>query len=469
MGHTKACMPLYECIPFHNITQLTKLFAFKQDLMVLDSSMELSNYGRFSFICFDAFACFRSKGTHYYWNNHKVSCTNPFDFITERMRDYPVQKIESLPALQGGVVGFFGYEANHYLETLPSVVDNILLPDIYLNFYNTVIAIDKASNQSWIIATGFPHSDEKKRTQHAQQSIEHIKAILSSPATDQFESYSLPNQNQVISNFTQASYVEAVRATKQYILNGDIFEANISQQFSTTLSDHTKPLDLYHHLMKTNPAPFGAFLSIQDHGFIISASPERFIKKTNQDIETCPIKGTRKRSNNSHEDKMLAEELLSSEKDFSENVMIVDLMRNDLSKVCQKHSIHVDELCALKSFPAVHHLVSKITGKLKDGLNGIDLIKASFPPGSITGAPKIRAMEIISELEEQTRGPYCGILGYLSFTGDMDTSVIIRTYFINKDKLFFSTGGAVVLDSDPKEEYEESLTKAHALMKALTV
>lgn len=469
MEHNKSFMPLYETIPNHDTNQLIDLFSSKKDLMVLNSEMITPEHGQFSFICFDAFACFYSKGTQYYWNKTPIDIINPFDFINERIQDYRTEKIEHLPALQGGVVGYFGYEANHYLEKLPSVIDNIQLPDIYLNFYSTIIAIDNVSNQSWIIATGFPETDETKRIQHAQQSILDIKTILSKsashrPVCNAFKK----NNDQIISNFTETSYIQAVNTTKQYILNGDIFEANISQQFSTTLPNNTNALDLYHHLMKTNPAPFSAFLTIASHGFIISASPERFIRKTNQQIETCPIKGTRKRSNNRHEDKQLAEDLLSSEKDFAENVMIVDLMRNDLSKVCQKNSIQVDELCALKSFPTVHHLVSKITGKLKDDLHAIDVIKASFPPGSITGAPKIRAMEIISELEQRTRGPYCGILGYLGFTGDMDTCVIIRTYFINKDSLFFSAGGAIVLDSTPKEEYEESLTKAHALMRTLT-
>lgn len=465
MEHKKLIKPLYEAIPIQDTNELIELFQFKNDLMVLNSATEQTEYGQCSFVCFDAFACFLSKGNEHYWNHHRIDITNPFDFINERLQDYRTQTIKHLPALQGGAVGYFGYEANHYLETLPHVVDTIQLPDIYLNFYSTVIAINKASNQSWIIATGLPETDEKKRVQAAQHRINTIKAILF-----KFAPYSPPiiqHNNPIISNFTETTYIEAVNATKQAILNGDIFQANISQQLSTALSDSINPLDLYYRLMKTTPAPFSAFLRIHNHGFIISASPERFIKKTNQYLETCPIKGTRKRSNDIHEDQQLAEELLSSEKDVAENVMIVDLMRNDLSKVCQKNSVTVEELCTLKSFSTVHHLVSKITGRLKDNLEAIDVIKASFPPGSITGAPKIRAMELISEIEQQTRGPYCGILGYFSFTGDMDTSVIIRTYFINNNQLFFSAGGAIVLDSDPKEEYEESLTKAHALMKAL--
>ena len=469
--HIKYSEPLYEESPITDVNELINIFSFKKDLMVLNSSMKMEGYGRYSFICFDAFASFVSKGEKYYWNNEIVDISNPLDFINERINEYEIKKIDGIPPLQGGVVGYFGYEASHYLEELPQVIDNIQLPDIYLNFYSNVISIDHASNQQWIIATGFPEKSECKRMELARENILEIKKIIAehTHSVDILCKENIQKTISISSNFTPKAYVKAVNHTKEYILNGDIFEANISQQFSATLADNTSALDLYFNLMKTNPAPFSAFIKIHDNGYIISASPERFIKLTNQLIETCPIKGTRKRSANIHEDKRLADELLSSEKDHAENVMIVDLMRNDISRVCQPGTVNVDELCALKSFETVHHLVSKVTGELKRNMNAIDIMNATFPPGSVTGAPKIRSMEIISELEMQARGPYCGSLGYISFTGDMDTSVIIRTYFINHNKLFFSAGGAIVLDSDPEEEYQESLTKAQALIKALTL
>ncbi len=460
--------PLYEELPSANLYDLINLFSHKKDLMVLSSSMRMDDYGNYSFICFDSFASFSSKDNQHYWNNERVETQAPFDFINKKLNHYKIKKIDGLPPLQGGAVGYLGYEASHYLEELPKVADNIQLPDIYLNFYSTVISIDHASNRCWVIATGFPAKDEYERVKKAQRDISTIKTRrLELGPTRHSRRPDLLGQAPTYSNFTQESYINAVKQTKYYILDGDIFQANISQQFNTTRRANTNPLDLYYNLMKINPAPFSAFLNIADQGYIISASPERFIKLTDQRVETCPIKGTRKRSSNIEEDRRLAAELLASEKDQAENVMIVDLMRNDISKVCQ--SVHVEELCALKSFETVHHLVSKITGTLKDNLNAIDLIKATFPPGSVTGAPKIRAMQIISEIEQQTRGPYCGCLGYFSFTGDIDTSVIIRTYFMNKDKLFFCAGGAIVLDSNPEDEYQESLTKVHALQKALMI
>ncbi len=448
--------PLYEELPETSLDSLIALFSNKKDLMVLSSSLQMDGYGRYSYICFDSFWSFSSKGEQK---------QNPFDVINKKLREYAIQAVDSLPPLQGGAVGYFGYEASHYLEKLPVVVDNINLPDIYLNFYSTVISIDHVTNRCWVVATGFPEKLDDMRVEKARAEIKNILSCLGVCPPKKLHHQPCWAKAQPTSNFTRESYTNAVNITQNYILNGDIFQANLSQQFNSDLPEDMNPMDLYFHLMKVNPAPFSAFMRLPENGYIISASPERFIKLTDQRVETCPIKGTRKRSASLKEDQRLATELLNSEKDKAENVMIVDLMRNDMSRVC--HTVKVEELTALKSFETVHHLVSKVTGVLKHNMNNIDLIKATFPPGSVTGAPKIRAMEIISELEHQARGPYCGSLGYISFTGNMDLSVIIRTYFIKQNKLFFSAGGAVVLDSDPNDEYQESLTKASALMKAL--
>ncbi len=461
--------PVYEKITIRKIEYIIEIFSFKNDLMVLSSSRIMKDYGNYSFVCFDSFGSFLAKDKNYFWNNERIETNNPFDFINSKMDEYKIQKNVSLPPLQGGIVGYFGYEANHYLEDLPCVTDNIGLPDIYLCFYNNIIALDHSSGEGWIISTGFPAKDNDERVKNAKFNISEIKKYIDeniNPMKTDYSSKEIakpPN-----SNFTQVSYEKAVSDTREYILSGDIFEVNISQQFKSIVNENIDPLELYFKLAKCNPAPFSAFIKIPDNGYIISASPERFVKLTNHIVETCPIKGTVKRSKDRDKDIELANSLLLSEKDHAENVMIVDLMRNDLSKVCIPGSVIVEELCALKSFETVHHLVSKIKGELKEGMNSIDLLKATFPAGSITGAPKIRAMQIISELEMQARGPYCGCIGYLSFTGDMDTSVIIRAYFIRDNKIFFSAGGAIVLDSNPKEEYLESLIKAKALIEALS-
>lgn len=457
----------FEEISIEHPNKLFQLFTSKTDLLLLTSSQTMENDGRYSYICFDAFATFIAKEKLFLWNSESIEIHCPFEFIREKMNEYVLPKNPLIPPFQGGAAGYFGYEASHYLETLPKIIDNIQLPDIYLNFYSNVIAIDHLTHQCWIIATGFPEKNEKLRLIKAKADVQTIKSMITSSVSSQTVKQS--HEITLQSNFTQETYIDAVKKTKNYILNGDIFQANISQQFKTTLLKSDDPLALYLQLLSQNPAPFSAYIAMPGIGAIISASPERFIKITEKIVETAPIKGTRKRSPNPAEDQQLAEELASSEKDIAENVMIVDLMRNDLSKVCQPGSIHVNALCELKSFETVHHLVSKITAQLKMNMNAIDLLKATFPPGSVTGAPKIRAMEIISELEMQTRGPYCGCLGFLSFSGDMDTSVIIRSYFIKSQNLFFSAGGAVVLNSEPMAEYLESLAKARALIHTLGV
>ncbi len=463
---------LYEKIKIEKVEELIKIFSYKHDLMILNSALTMPGYGQYSYICFDAFSSFLAKNKTFIWNNQPIDIDDPFDFINTQIDHYKIQKNDLLPPFQGGAVGYFGYEASHYLEALPYVPDNIKLPDIYLCFYNQVIAIDHASQEAWIICHEFPEKNQEAELINAQAKIQKIKEMINQNIN--IKNTCLNNLaknliNKPVSNFSQKSYEKAVSQTRDYILCGDIFEANISQQFKAKIHEKVDPLALYLQLIQLNPAPFSAFIKIPDDGYIISASPERFVRLIDQTVETSPIKGTIKRSKNLNEDAALAKKLEKSEKDWAENIMIVDLMRNDFSKICMPSSVVVEELCVLKSFATVHHLVSKITGKLKPGLNAIDVLKATFPAGSITGAPKIRAMEIISELEMQARGPYCGCIGYLSFTGDMDTSVIIRTYFIKHDQIYFSAGGAVVLDSIPEEEYVESLVKAQALMDVLTL
>lgn len=459
---------LSEPLIISNWKDLIHIFSSKSDLVMLNSAKTMPEYGRYSYLCFDAFATFMAKEGDFFWNDEPIHLHCPFEFLKQKLNEFQLPKDLRLPPFQGGAVGYFGYEANHYLEQLPHVIDNIQLPDIYLNFYSSVIVQDHVTEECWIIATGFPEQQDDVRLQKAQQKINEIKQLI---LTEKCKINSIHKKvwvGPVASNFTKATYRNAVLKTQHYILNGEIFQANFTQQFNAPLPKEATPLHLYHQLISTNPAPFSAYVKLPQNKAIVSASPERFIKVTQGAVETCPIKGTRKRSSDPVEDLKLAKDLETSEKDRAENTMIVDLMRNDLSKVCKPHSIQVEALCALKSFETVHHLVSTITGELKDDLNVMDLLKATFPPGSVTGAPKIRAMEIISELEQQTRGPYCGCLGYFSFNGDMDTSVIIRTYYIKDQKIFFNAGGAVVLKSNAEEEYDESMIKAKALIDVLS-
>jgi para-aminobenzoate synthetase component 1 len=274
----------------------------------------------------------------------------------------------------------------------------------------------------------------------------------------------VPGVPGLTSNFDRARYLATVRRAIEYVHAGDCFQVNIAQRLllPATLS----PLELYGRLRERNPAPFAGYLDLGDF-VVASASPERFLRVQDGVVETRPIKGTRPRGATPAEDQARRQELLDSAKDRAENVMIVDLLRNDLGRVCAYGSVRVPALCRLETYRTVHHLVSEVRGRLRDGLGPVDLLRAAFPGGSVTGAPKVRAMEIIAELEPTARGAYCGSLGYLGFDGTMDTSILIRTFTVGRGWCQFPVGGGIVADSVPEREYEETWHKAEGLLRAL--
>ncbi len=265
-------------------------------------------------------------------------------------------------------------------------------------------------------------------------------------------------------NLSYETYIEAVKKARDYIIAGDIYQVNFTQRFETDLTVH--PYLLHQRLRQINPAPFASYLNF-DEVTIVSASPERFLRVDGDQVETRPIKGTNPRGKDATEDAKLAHELTQSIKDRAENVMIVDLERNDLGRVCQYGTIKVTELAVLETFPTVFHLTSTVIGRLRPNISRIDLLKATFPGGSITGAPKVRSMEIIDELEPTRRNAYTGAIGYLSFGSNMDLNIVIRTFLIKNRRAYFQAGGGIVYDSNPEAEYQESLDKAKALIQAL--
>jgi len=430
----------------------------REGALWLDSAATGSSQGRYSFIAFSPFETLI----------YKNSLKSPWDILGRRLAAFSLEPLADLPPFQGGIAGVFGYELGGYLEKLPrSKADHLAFPDLMVGCYDLVIAFDHVLNRCWLFSSGFPELKESKRLQHAKARMAYAKALLSEPVNLAPVNTTTVLPESIHSPFTQASYEETVTRVIEYIRAGDIFEANVSQCFSCELPEGLAPFDLYRRLRQNNPAPFAAYLQMGDC-VIASASPERFLQLQNHCVQTRPIKGTRPRHADPIQDEANGKELLASEKDWAENVMIVDLMRNDLSRVCLPHSIKVPQLCALESFATVHHLVSVVQGQMHPELGTIDLLKATFPGGSITGAPKIRAMEIIAECEPTVRGPYCGSVGYLGFNGACDLSITIRTYAIAGNLLTFQTGGAVTIDSDPTEEFEETLAKAQALRRTLT-
>ena len=437
----------------------------------LDSGMDPPKLGRFSFVGRSPFLVMRSRGgeiTLVQGSEQEVQPGNPFDVLGRLLERYRLAHCPAPVPFLGGAVGYLGYDLCHFIERLPSTaIDDLNLPQSYFAFYDAVLAFDHLKERVYLVSTGFPELEEGRRLKRAKMRLEEMKDWLSSalPVPGVGLKPALGNGEITLeSNFTLEEYIEAVSRVREYIAAGDVFQVNLSQRFEAELE--IPPWELYRRLREVNPAPFASYLNFEGVT-IVSASPERFLKVRQGLVETRPVKGTRPRGQSPEEDAALAQELLHSAKDRAENVMIVNLERNDLGRVCRYGTVKVTELAILETFPTVFHLTSTVIGHLSENKSNIDLLKATFPGGSITGAPKVRAMELIDELEPTQRSVYTGSIGYLGFNGDLDINIVIRTLLVKGGRVYFQVGGGVVYDSDPEEEYQETLDKAKALIQAL--
>jgi para-aminobenzoate synthetase component 1 len=359
--------------------------------------------------------------------------------------------IADLPPFQGGLAGFIAYDFGRTLEPNTRIPEFApISPLLVLHHYDTVIAFDHMQERAWIISA-------------TPKSADHLEGLLKRKAPA-FGSHAISGFQ---SNFTREAYEAAIARTVEYILAGDIFQANITQCLSAAIPEVFDPFAFYRVLRNKNPATFAAFLDYGDIQ-IASSSPERLLNFDGTTIEARPIKGTRRRDPDPAKDAALIAELASSRKDRAENVMIVDLLRNDLSRVSKPGTVRVPVLCGLESYANVHHLTSVVTGELRDAKTMGDVIAATFPGGSITGAPKIRAMEVIAELEAAPRGVYCGSIGYLGFNGHADLNVAIRTAQFSGGVARVQGGGGITARSNPSAEFEESMTKVKRIMEAFS-
>jgi para-aminobenzoate synthetase component 1 len=437
----------------------------------LDSGMDPARLGRYSFMGSDPFLVLRSRGDSVTFTKDgtaEVVRGNPFAVLGGLLETYALDDAGAPVPFTGGAVGYFSYDLCHFIERLPCrAIDDLQLPECYLAFYDAVAAFDHLQNTAYLISSGFPELDEAKRLKRAGERLHRLKKLILDklPVLEFIEELRSP-WGVLKSNFSHQGYLNAVDRAREYICAGDIFQVNLSQRLEVDLP--VAAYELYRRLRKINPAPFASYFNFDGVG-VVGASPERFLKLTGDMVETRPIKGTRPRGRTPDEDYALAEELLKSVKDRAENTMIVDLERNDIGRVCRYGSVRVTEHAIMETYPTVFHLTSTVVGRLCEGKNRIDLLKATFPGGSITGAPKVRAMEIIDELEPTRRSVYTGSLGYLSFNGDMDLDIVIRTIIIKGGRAYFQVGGAVVYDSKPESEYIETLDKGRALIEALGI
>ncbi|MDI6781264.1 MAG: aminodeoxychorismate synthase component I [bacterium] len=522
----KAASPVIKRIPFIDPAHVFPAFndqSGQKYLFFLDSGMNRYGLGRYSFIGLDPFLIFKSKGENIevltIGMNGSSSMQlqgNPFTILRQIVDQYKLSMpdmLSQLPSFLGGGVGYFSYEMRNLIEELPAkAMDDLNIPDCMVCLYDVILIFDHKQRQAYISSSGFPEQGSlrhkralcrigwvKDRLQLAE--VFSVKgsiannlvvernrngiSVKSIPTQSllQLPEVLLPNEGALLpegltlpewltlattitSNFTREEYIQAVARVKEYIASGDIYQVNLAQRIMNSIS--VPPFELYQQLRKINPAPFGSYLDF-DEVVIAGSSPERFIMVESGYVETRPIKGTRPRGKNRAEDKRFKEELLLSEKDKAELIMIVDLLRNDLGRVCQHGSVVVKDMRMIETYPTVFHTVATICGKLSPGNDRFDLLKACFPGGSITGAPKIRAMEIIDELEPNKRHIYTGSIGYLSFTGSMDLNIAIRTFLIKNNQVYFHVGGGIIADSLPEDEYLETLHKGKALIEALTL
>ncbi len=435
----------------------------------LDSSLAHPQCGRYSYMSADPFSRLRV-------DQRESTALNAIQQLSAK---YFQPKLADLPPFQGGWLGWFGYELGTCFERVPLAGANeFCLPLANLGLYDVALSWDHTRDEGWIISQGWPATEPKQRQRRAYRRMRFFWDLLeqepqaahNSSANHRLRAARLVEQHATrwsdewTSNFSAAGYRSAVGKCVDYIHAGDVFQVNLAQRLLRQATCGSS--QLYRHLREHNPAPMSGYA---DFGRVqvISSSPERFVSLQDGVLETRPIKGTRPRLSDPTADTGIGQLLRASEKDRSENVMIVDLLRNDLSRVSQPDSIAVPSLCELERYPFVWHLVSVVQSKLAENCDALDIIRSAFPGGSITGAPKIRAMEIIAELEPSTRGPYCGSLGYISFAGDVDLSILIRTITACDGWWQVPVGGGIVADSSPHLEEQETWHKAEGILRAI--
>ncbi len=436
---------------------------------LLESVVRGEQLGRYSFLGQSPFLIQKQENdkiiTMHASKNH-VSDDDFFNTLQQELNRYKVVSIEELPSFVCGAVGFFGYEMIGHIEKLPPPKKDIIGNDEALfNFYDNLIAFDHLKNEVILIANVFvdENSDIYNLYHEAQYRLDLLRGKLNRPLDSNLDfSVNWESEN---SNFMKEDFKQAVEKAKEYIFAGDIFQDVISQRFSVDFEG--EPFQVYRALRNINPSPYMFFLDMREYQ-IIGSSPEPLIRTKDKDeLEIIPIAGTRRRGKNAREDDQLAKELLKDPKEIAEHVMLVDLARNDLGRISEYGTVKVRDFKTIQRYSHVMHIISSVTGKLKKGLSVIDAFKSAFPAGTVSGAPKIRAMEIINELEPEKRGVYAGAVGYFDFSGNMDMCIAIRTLVARNGQLFYQAGAGIVADSDPESEYMETVNKTKALRRAI--
>jgi len=475
----------------HSPEMVAELLSSKSGVVLLRSGLFDSPQARYSFMAARPFLTFRSFGSRcelHFGERTEVQFGNPWHLLDSLMSRYEVLEELDLPFPLGGCFGYWGYDLKNFVE--PKVprraVNDLELPDCHVGFYDSVVVFDHRLGKTWVVSTGL-NADGSRTEQVAVERVEWWQRLLiderkcfSAHQKETIEralpphpgplpwgegdSKSRPVETSISSNLTRSEFLERVERAQRYIRAGDIYQVNLSHRVAASFTSPS--WQLFQNLSNVSPAPYSAYVDCGDFQ-LASSSPELFLRLSVSHIQTRPIKGTRPRSSDSTRDAQLTYELQTSSKEMAELVMITDLLRNDLGKVCEFGSVQVPELVRLERFPQVQHLVSTIEGRIRADVTHFGAFASCFPGGSITGAPKIRAMEIIDELEPISRGPYTGALGYLGFNRESQLSITIRTAIHKNDMAYFHVGAGIVADSSPAAEYEETLAKARGFFEAL--
>lgn len=444
---------------------------------LLESGKGTENLARYSFLGFEPHCFFKSRGRNVTVTRRGHSDSyegDPYEELQKVIRSYEGIKFPGLPKFWGGAMGYFSYDMGRFFEQLPELAeDDLEVPEAYFMFCDKVICFDHFRNTMKIIVTAVPDNKipPNRAYMEAKEEINRIldlvrhRLAVEDLVIDESDR-TLQNSFKPECNVTKEQFEEMVVKAKEYIRAGDIFQVNLSLRLCK--KTEAEPFFLYKILRRINPSPYMSFIDFGDM-HIVSSSPELLVRLSGDLAETRPIAGTRKRGSTREEDQALANELISNEKERAEHIMLVDLERNDLGRVCRYGTVEVNELMVIEEYSHVMHIVSNVRGCLAEGKTGFDLFRACFPGGTITGAPKIRSMEIIEELEPTRRGPYTGSIGFLGYAGEMEMNIVIRTILMKQGRAYVQAGAGIVADSEPEREYFESMKKAEALLRALEV
>ncbi|HRX83671.1 MAG TPA: anthranilate synthase component I [Phycisphaerae bacterium] len=460
------------------VSAFAKLAQGAEHAFLLESVVGGEKIARFSFLAANPAAVFEANGSEATFRSadgaESWDSGDPLARLEEILKGYSVAHLPELPRFIGGAVGYAGYDVIRYYERLPNAPeDDRRLPDLYFGLYDEMVIFDHVQKRINVVALARVDRDGADAAYaDARRRIERIVADLSQVAPAPLLAIAAPQESLPYkSNFVQADFERAVDRCKEYIRAGDIFQVVISQRLAVDTTAH--PFDIYRALRAVNPSPFMFYLKAPKTT-LVGASPEILCRVEDGVVTTRPLAGTRPRGRNPDEDAALEKELLSDPKECAEHVMLVDLGRNDVGRVAELSTVKVDELMTVERYSHVMHISSNVTGTLAEGRSAFDALRAVLPVGTVSGAPKIRAMEIIDELEPTRRGPYAGAVGYFDFAGNMDTCIALRTLVVTESpdgsrKVYAQVGAGIVADSEPSREYAETLHKAASMLKAIDV